>query len=226
MAKKGQVERPTLVWDGSLGDEEHACMDMAGRMCMYFKAKLWYMDMVSSFVRLIISSVIIFITTDPYIQFGTLLTLLFIVFVCSIELKPYTVFVLNLQQIYTAFALFVIVLYGLLQYQLSSAPSPTGPLQIFSAGSAISIIVVVICISVPFAPALIAFFLYVLTGDDSLPEPHYQHPGAGAAAGGVGALVGQGGLEGGVPVLCGTPPAAAQDGTRLHNYCARPYDHH
>jgi hypothetical protein len=179
MAEKGSVELPTLVWDGSLGGEERACMEMAGRMCMYFKAKLWYMDIISSFLRLIISSVIIFITTDPYVQFGAMLTLLLVVFVCAAEFKPYTLFVLNLQQIYTTAALFIIVLYGLLQYQLSCAPSPNAPLQVFSSGSTFSVIVVVICISVPFAPALVAFFVHIVSADDRHTEVYYQHARGG-----------------------------------------------
>jgi hypothetical protein len=165
MARKGRINVPMLKWDRSLGPEEVSCLQKAGRMCVYYQPKHWFVDIASSLVRLIISSVIIFITSDAYVQFAVLLTLLFLIFMLSIEYKPYIFFVLNLQQMYHAFALFTIVLYGLLQYQLTSSPGPNGPLQIFSAGSPVSIIVLIVCISAPFAPAAFAIILHIIHGD-------------------------------------------------------------
>jgi hypothetical protein len=165
LCNAGLVRSPVLVWDLTPDTEDRECIDRTGGLCTFFKPQFWFGDVVISVVRFIISSIIMFVTTEPYVEFGALLTLLFGTFVLSIELKPYTLGLLNLQEIYHACALFIIALYGFLHYQLTSSPGPNGPLGIFAAGSPVSTIVLVICSSVPIAPAFFTLLDQIMYND-------------------------------------------------------------
>jgi len=172
----GNLPVSTVIWDASQ-EEEHLCISRMGHLFMSYRVSMWFFEIVVMVFKLLLTSAIVFFDDGSFQPFLVALLVDFLMLALVIDSKPYVLNVLNRQQEWSLFVLFVTILYGLLQH---SSEGDVGP------GSTLSLFVLSLCVSVPFllVVAVVPAWLLSLwqlrgrykTGNSLPVSPHLMQP--------------------------------------------------
>jgi len=116
LAEKGFSAKATLSWNGEFGEEEARAMRRAGFLFELYEVECWWFELFEMFRKLVMTSVLVFVTVGGLGQILVGLIVIFAAFVTTFAVKPYVSPNLNRCQIFSLGTQFLVLQYGLVLF--------------------------------------------------------------------------------------------------------------